>query len=266
MPDCGLGMVAGRSNKNIRVSICLIFIILCFAYSVFLRRPWFARGLDVHHEWVTAHSVCVTNNWLKEGALNLRFLQVIDPDSVEFDTLLKRRIYVSYPAGAFIPVFLIAKIFNIKDLIVLYQSYNLLNHLLIAIILFLLMFEILNHFARFNRLNIIFALGPSLVYLFTPPTLYWHQNVFFADEAVMIFFVAFVYLEIRRFLYGRHSLANKLVFYTIVFLGTLTDWLFLFIVFIAIILRWLFSPAALRFSPIRDSIIPPSFAIAIFSW
>lgn len=243
-------------------------IAIFFILTVYMRKDWFGRPLDVHHEWLTAHSVCVTNNWLKEGALHLRFMHVLNPSSIEFETLLDRKPYLSYPPGAFIPVYLIAKVINAKDLITLYQRYNIFNHFLISIILFLIMFLIIEFSENINRHAIFFSIIPSMIYLFTPPTLYWHQNVFFADQAVILLFVIFVYLEIKNFLSGQLNRWNKLLLFTVVFLGALTDWLFIFVVFVAFLLRVLFSDKTTRFKQIvshfRSLIIPAILSISLF--
>jgi len=255
-------------KKSIIIFGACFLIVLCFAYSVFIRRSWFGRPLDTHHEWLTAHSVCVTKNWIKEGAINLRFMHILNPASIEFGTLLSRDPYVSYPPGTFIPVFLLAKIFNIKDLITLYQAYNLFNHLIISLILFLIMFQTVCYFRDISIFLIFFSIIPSIIYLYTPPTLYWHQNVFFADQAVIMLFIVFVYLEMKHFLYGRLNKWNELFFVFIVFLGTLTEWLFIYIVFVAFTLRILFKLKPMGFKQVITSnlnlIIPTLLTIILF--
>lgn len=221
-----------------------------------------------HQESLTAHSVCVTRNWLKEGAFHLKFMHFLNPDSVEFDTLASRNPYVSYPPGTFIPVFLFVKISHAHDLIRLYETYNLLNHLVISLVLFLMMFMVVSYFKKTSIVNVLFSVIPSLIYLFTPPTLYWHQNVFFADQAVMMLFVLFAYLELRRFIYGKLSWPLEAFSVGLVFLGTLTDWLFVFVVFVAVILRIFFSirPRDFRriLSGIMDLILPAVSAVVLF--
>ena len=234
--------ILGEKDRKIFIILCCCFLIfLFFFYTVYIRHEWFRRPLGYHDWWMTAHSVCVTKNWLKEGAFNLRFMHILNPASVEFDTILSRTPYVSYPPGALIPVFLFAKIFHPKDLILVYESYNLLSHCIIAIFLFLLMFMIIDYYKEVSGTNVFFSIVPSLIYLFTPPTLYWHQNEFFTDQAVMILFVLFIYFEMKRFLYGDLKLPANLLFIGIVFLGTLTDWLFVFIIIVAAALRIFFD-------------------------
>ncbi len=230
----------GINRQKAMAVLCFVLIGACFIYSVFLRQRWFARPLGIHHEWLTAHSVCVTRNWLNDGALKLKFMHVLNPDSIEFGGLAIRDPYVSYPPGAFIPVFLIAKAFGIQDLIVLYQAYNLANHLAIAWMLFILMFMIIDSVKAVSLRNIFFSMVPSLIYLFTPPTLYWHQNVFFADQAVMLLFVIFVYLEVKNYLKGQLGALERFLLGGTVFLGVLTDWLFVFVIAVAVALRVLF--------------------------
>ncbi|HRZ40014.1 MAG TPA: hypothetical protein P5246_03295, partial [Candidatus Omnitrophota bacterium] len=231
---------SGINRQKAITALCFVLIGVCFMYSVVLRQKWFARPLGPHHEWLTAHSVCVTRNWLNDGAFKLKFMHVLNPDSIEFSGLALRDPYVSYPPGAFIPAFLIAKAFGIQDLIRLYQAYNLANHLAIAWMLFALMLMIIDGVKAVSPGNIAFSAAPSLVYLFTPPTLYWHQNVFFADQAVMLFFVIFVYLEMKYYLNRTLKSADRLLLGGTVFLGVLTDWLFVFVIAVAAVLRVLF--------------------------
>ncbi|HTZ11248.1 MAG TPA: hypothetical protein VMD04_02565, partial [Candidatus Margulisiibacteriota bacterium] len=238
-----MNKLSSKKRKKITVFLCCFLILLCFAYTVFIRRARFKMPLDSYNSgWCTAHSVCVTKNWIKEGAFNLRFMHVLNPASIEFDTLLSREPCVSYPPGTFIIVFLLAKILHIKDLIMLYQIYNLFNQLTISLLLFFIMFQIINYFGNINIFTIFFSIMPSITYLYLPPTLHWHQDGFFADQAVIMLFVIFIYLEMKYLLYGRLGAWSKLFFLSIVFLGMLTEWLFAFVVFVAFILRILFVP------------------------
>ncbi|MBN2120930.1 MAG: hypothetical protein JW734_07765 [Candidatus Omnitrophica bacterium] len=258
-----------KKNK-FAIFTCCFLILLAFAFSVHIRRQWFARPLDAHFEWQAGHSVCVTNNWLKEGAFSLRFMHVLNPDSIEFDSFASRKPYVSYPPGTFIPVFLIARIFNITDLVVLYQCYNLFNHLVISIILFLLMFMIIDYFRKVDIFSTFFSLVPSLIYLFTAHTLYYHQNVFFTDQAVMLWFVIFVYMEIKRVLGGQLDKRNRLILLATVFMGTLTDWLFVFVLAAAICMRMIFKDRHMEFkhivASVMDLVAPALAAVFIFSY
>ena len=259
-----------QNKRRVIFYSCCFLIGVCFVYSVFIRRAWFERPLDTHHEWLTAHSVCVTKNWLKEGPFHLRFLHILNPASVEFDTLSSREPYISYPPGTFIPVFLLATLFNINDLIQLYQVYNLINHFVVSLILFSVIFQLLTSIKITGIFHIFFSFVPAIIYLFTPPTLYWHQNVFFADQAVMILFALFIYLEMKRFSYVKLNWWNETLFVLTVFLGVLTDWLFIFVLFVALILRISFQSKSIPLKQFIisqfDMVIPALFAMSLFSY
>lgn len=137
--------------------------------------------------------------------------------------------------------------FKIGNLIPLYQAYNLFNHLAISIILFLIIFQIIEYSKRINVLTIFFSLVPSIIYLFSIPTLYWHQNVFFTDQAVILPFVIFIYMELRYYQNKNLAVGNKLFLIFTVFWGTMTDWLFVFVIFISVILRMVFSYKKITF-------------------
>lgn len=261
-------MLNEKTKKIFIIASCCFLISLCFFFTVQMRSEWLTKSLNGHLSRETAHTACVTKNWLKEGALNLRFLYISWPDSEEYDIIQKRGPYVSYPPGAIFPVFILAKIFQVDNLVLIISSYNLATQYIIAILLFLLMFMVLEYFKEAKGINIFFSIIPSSIYLYTPPTLYWHMIVYFADEAVMVLFALFVFLETKRYLYKGLSRMLNLVSMAVVFLGTLTDWLFVFIVLIAIALRMFFDDK-LEFSRRRilsmlDLIAPAGLAIGLF--
>jgi len=108
--------------------------------------------------------------------------------------------------------------------------YNLFNHFLIAFLLSLTIFIFLRQINIDLINSFLFATLPIFLELLLPAPLYWHQNVFFADQAVILPFVLYIFLEViidgmkNRYTRGLFILQNLILFY-----GFLTDWLFVFV-------------------------------------
>jgi len=59
--------------------------------------------------WITAHSQLMVDNWLENGFWNERGISFWNPPSIEFPSLISRQPYISYPCGAQLPIFVLAK-------------------------------------------------------------------------------------------------------------------------------------------------------------
>ena len=101
----------------------------------------------------------------------------------------------------------------------------------------MMIFFFLRQQLRLDLINLfLFSIIPLLLELMLPGTLYWFQNVFFTDQAVILPFVLYVFLEVikdgiriettknSRILSYLNIFQNIVLFY-----GFLTDWLFIFI-------------------------------------
>ena len=65
------------------------------------------EGCKTRYEWHTASTLVFVNNWLQEGAWNLRFALFDVPRSVEFSDFDQRFLYPAYPPGAMLPVYVL---------------------------------------------------------------------------------------------------------------------------------------------------------------
>ena len=109
--------------------------------------------------------------------------------------------------------------------------YNLLNHFLIAVTLSLTVYFTLNKL-NYNKLQIILlAFIPIIIELLLPGNLYWLQNIYFTDQAVILPFALIVFLEIIQDFIKPNNFI-KILYGLVMFFGVLIDWLFIFIVFV----------------------------------
>lgn len=243
---------SGKWSVLVAVFLVVVFTFTLFSYTVEVRRPWFGKLSPYHHQWLTGSAVKFTKNWYREGALKLRFVMFEEPRSVEFPTLDSREPYISYPPGTIFPLYIISKLKGDEPGPAVVMAYNIANHLLIALFLALMAFFLL-YGARFSApFSFAMALVPPVVEMLMPAPLYWHQNVFFSDQAVILPIALFLFLEVIR----DHVTGNKAVAYMLaglqaaVFIcGALTDWIFYFVavaVFIKRILTGAFRKRLLR--------------------
>mgnify|MGYP005836688021 FL=1 len=244
------GRVWGRRTMGVLLAalLLLVFTFTLFSYTLEARHPWFGKLSPQHHQWLTGSTVKFAKNWWREGALKLRFTMFENPASAEFPTLSSRDAYISYPPGTIIPIYLAARIAGKEPGPALVMSYNLLNHFLVALFLGLLILIVLLDAGFGLPCSFIFSLIPVILELLMPAPLYWHQNVFFSDQAVILPIVLFLFCEaLRDSSPGENLFSNRHVkrsisgLQALVFLyGALTDWLFLFVaaaVFIKRVLR-----------------------------
>jgi hypothetical protein len=89
----------------------------------------------------------------------------------------------------------------------------------------------------------LLATVPIYMYLMLPSPLYWHQNVFFSDQAVMLYVALFVALEVTIY-HGSGRTRKKWLNpaqQLLMFMGVLTDWFFIPLVVIVWLKRLVFG-------------------------
>ncbi|EKQ52019.1 MAG: hypothetical protein B655_2029 [Methanobacterium sp. Maddingley MBC34] len=223
-------------DDNIKAIICIFILfsitLVVFQYTVEIREPWFGElSSDPYsHQWLTGSTLEFSENWYREGPLNWGFVMLETPASIEFTNSSSREPYLSYLPGSIIPIYTLSKVTGTEPNASLVMGYNLFNHFTIALLLSLLIFVFLRQI-KIDYLNsFLFATIPIFLELLLPGPLYWHQNVFFADQAVILPFVLYIFLEIIRdgpnckYAKVLCILQNLVLFY-----GIFTDWLFVFI-------------------------------------
>ncbi len=227
----GGGILTNRNNKIISVILLLVVSAIIFLYTVKIRESWFGTLSEGHHQWLSANTLKFSKDWYAEGAIRLKFLMLRNPRSIEFPTMLSRLPHYSYPPGCVVPIYAISKLRGHEPTTSLLMKYNLANHFLIAYLLSLTVFFFLNRLEFAYRSSFVLALIPLLPEFLLPAPLYWHQNVFFADQAIILPFVLFIFLEvIRGGIRNKFGAGITNFFQSVVmFYGILTDWFFIII-------------------------------------
>jgi hypothetical protein len=221
-------------HERIKVLVCIVLLLSAtfsiFAYTVEIREPWFGTLSENHHQWLTGSTGIFATNWYVEGPLNIKFALLDNPRSIEFQNISSRSPYTSYPPGTVFPIYIISKFLGHKPTITMIMEYNLLNHFLVTFILSLTIFFFLKKL-KIDIVNaFLFSLIPIILELLLPAPLYWFQNVFFSDQAIILPFVIYIFLEVLRDgLYSKNLRIINILQNLVLFYGFLTDWLFVFL-------------------------------------
>jgi hypothetical protein len=100
-----------KKNNIQEIAMVLIMtVFVCAGYKCFYNNAFSGREARGAHIWLSASTVKFVNNWLKEGPIKLKFIMYEYPDSIEFNSLAERSAYISYPPGAIIPPYILAKL------------------------------------------------------------------------------------------------------------------------------------------------------------
>lgn len=232
-----------RARITLAVLALLAITMGLFSYSVQVRSPWRGVLSAGHHQWLSGSTVKFARNWYAEGAATLEFLMLELPRSVEFPTIESRQPYLSYPPGAVLQFYLASRVFGWEPLPWGLMVFNLANHLVIALVLSLTVLLFFRRIGASASGACGLATIPIVIELLLPGPLYWHQNVYFTDQAVILPFALVVLLEVLRDQVNTRPgrLLLDAAQAGIFFLGMLSDWLFAFVSLVVYVKRCIHS-------------------------
>lgn len=249
-----LGKKLNLPYKTIDLLMIFLVISLAFVISMSIRNDWFGT---LSSEWVTGSTIKFVKNWLNENPFSLYFLQLENPNSIEFSNIYERVFYFSYPIGAILPIYLINLVNSSIPTTEVVMGFNLINQWLIALVFSITAYFIISKMIK-NTFTYLFSCLPGVIYIFLPGNLYYHQNVYYADQAVLLPFVLFVCLEIFLKYINNHPRVEKairLFQFFIAFYGALCDWLFFFVGFTILLKRLIFHEFGSDFKTILKNVL-----------
>jgi hypothetical protein len=222
------------------ILICIIiFAILPLKYTV----PVNLQNADNTHEELTAFSLNVVNNWLIDGIINDKFVMYTEYASVEFENNNNRNVYLSYPPGALIPLYLTAKVSGKNEISIGFIKRFVQFEYYLSIILLSLLFYICLRLIEVKSRWLILSLPVmfSSLWAVLPYNVYYMNNVYFTDQAVILLSIIFFLIEIA--FYGKQFKNNEtllnILSCIVLFAGLLTDYYFFCIASVAVFLRLL---------------------------
>lgn len=226
------------TEKPVVVEIIIIFLL--WLASVVISRPIFNRPLEVHHEWLTAHSLVSMRAFDQWGFWKLLGASVLTPKSYEYInsdiTAFNRNdgVYLSYPSFWLVLPYLAIKLLESLHLgidisISSLQTYHLVvNRLICGIVIYYLYQEIINILAKPTiapYIKRLIALIGLVGWMFAPPVLYWTQNVYLTDQAVLLPVYALFLVALKcKFDFDRLSRLGKFSLLGLSLYATSCDW------------------------------------------
>ncbi|HNY49925.1 MAG TPA: hypothetical protein PLV50_10370 [Smithella sp.] len=220
------------------ILVCIIiFVIIPVKYTL----PINLQNADNYHEELTAFSLNVVNNWLIDGIFSDQFIMYPDYASVEFENNSNRNMYLSYPPGALIPLYLTAKVSGKSEIsIELIKHFVQLEYFLSVFVLSLLFYICLNTIeVTSGFLKIFLPVLFAALWAYLPYNIYYMNNVYFADQAVIFLSILFFLIEMA--LYAKELKKYKVLLQIssgmVMFTGILTDYYFFCIAFVAVFFR-----------------------------
>lgn len=238
---------APRTGISFRTGLPIVtlLVLLVFSVSVIQRAPSFGelassawRGLEIGRH--SAAFITAVNNWLDEGIIAHRFAVRIYPASVENPDFETRGLYISYPPGHIISLFLLAKVFGCRVNTSLWMAHSYGVEFLIAYILCVMAL----YFARRSSASLIpaclISTTPAILFLLMPMPQWYYMDLYGPELFVLLPFVLVVFLELLRDNTARGTQLRTClgcVQSLLVAWGAFTEYLFIFVVAILCLKR-----------------------------
>jgi hypothetical protein len=228
-----------KNNVKEAAAVLLMAVLVCAEYTRLYNDAFTGHDARGAHIWLSASTVKFVNNWLKEGPLNLNFIMYECPDSIEFNNITERSAYISYPPGAVIPPYLLAKLLHKDEIqIGFIKQFLKVKFLFDSLLVCFIAYSILRFTLRLKQ-RILAALASVMLstsWMCIPINLYYLRNVYFSDQCIISVVLFYILLEIYDEYFSRTSqTALKYIYFglkfTVSLYGVLTDWYFFFVLF-----------------------------------
>ena len=220
---------ADSSSKSLRVAGAIIFCVWMAGLS--LKWPFIGDYRDLGgHLWVSSHIVLIVRNWLLESPFHSFFAMVWTPPSIELPDLAARGVYVSYPPGAALPVWLLSALTGTEPSIITVRLWNAFCGLIISLCIAGVTFRVTNNFHRSAAL--VGAIVSGITYLCLRMPFVSHYNSYFSDMAVLIPVTALILHECSE-----RSKSSIMIVMALILWGALTDPLMYFVCAFLVLLR-----------------------------
>lgn len=265
-----------KSFCNIFQYIILFFGAVCAFALVYAK----VFKVDYHNMGgaylsMSASTIKFVNQWLKEGAWNLRFTCYEYFDSIEFHTLSERCPYISYPSGSTFLIWLMAKLMGRTHIGISFlkhvQAVFLCMEVLVAAFFSWLFLTHLGFSRRIEKLAI--SLGVAITWMYLPGTAWYLSNVLWSDQVIILYIMVFMLLEYvsDTLKNGKPTIFMRACKIGIIYMGVLTDyyfWIFVFCVFLMKLLRFILLKTELKriISEVLEYVCPVVCGVITFLW
>jgi len=214
-------------HRSLTATLVALGVLLVWVYALGVRLPYMDQIPVFDADVTTAAAHMWARIWSDEGPLKIWFSTPRSPRSIEAPTLAMRTLYESWPPGAFVPIYVVAKFLGVEPTVPLVNWINTITHGLIALATAFAVFNL----ALFNRLesvsSAVLAVGVAFPLLLSRGLIYVFSQVYDVVTAVLVYTAIFILLEV---LYYAARTANEqriisAIQLVTIFLAFFVDWL-----------------------------------------
>ena len=234
------------ANKS-KISVILLFLVLTLTFVVSFKTRFVVHydRLYGYLSYLSGSTLKFVNNWLIETPQKLHFLNFELPDSIEFNNLIERESYISYPSGCTFFVYIFAKLFGRQTI-----DISFLKHLQMVcfwmetLLLAIFVYRFLKNIGIKSEIEkTVAAFLTAIFWAWMPINVWYLANVYFADQCIILFVMAFLYVEYENYYCKNSQLVIILNFIKafLIFAGILIDYYFWILTFVAFLLQIIHS-------------------------
>ena len=233
-------------ENNTTKSLIILFFTLTVVFTVSYKTIFNVNYTELQgfHCWLSASTIKFVNNWLEEGPLTLSFVNYESPASIEFNNNTERGPYISYPSGCTLFVYIAAKISGNSAIDISFLKHLQMICFWIETLLFgLFVYGFLgrnNVKSEFEK--IIASFATASLWLLLPINVWYLANIYFADQCVTLFVMAFLIIE-YEYLFSEKQSSKRLlngIRALILFCGLLIDYYFWIMAFVAFVIEMIY--------------------------
>jgi hypothetical protein len=200
-------------------------------------------------DYITAVTLMWARNWWIEGPWHMLFSMPYAPLSVETATPdLRFGMYQSWPPGAVVSLYLVAKLTNTEPNITMVNWLNVAGHGLIALFLALAGYVVAGILRRPRIDRVALAILAACLVLFPRGPVYFFSQVYTFDTHIVVFYALLVFVAALEVAAASRASATRWYVAQLAILvsGLFVDWLFYFVYAVWFVLRWWGSRAEYR--------------------
>ena len=218
------------------LGVCVVYVaVLDWRFPYIHQLPMF--DLD----YITSVTMMWARNWWIEGPWHMLFSMPYAPLSVEMPTPdLRYAMYQSWPPGAVVSLYLVAKLTNTEPNITMINWLNVAGHGLIALFLALSGYVAAGILRRPEIDRVALAILAACLVLFPRGPVYFFSQVYTFDTHIVVFYALLIFVATLEVAAASRTAATwcYVAELAILISGLFVDWLFYFVYAVWFVLRW----------------------------
>ena len=232
-----------RDLSGATLSLVSAVLGVCVVYIVVLdwRFPYIHQIPVFDLDYITAVTMGWAREWWIEGPWHLLFAMPYAPLSVETATpALRSGMYASWPPGAVVSLYLVAKLTNTEPNITMINWLNVAGHGLIALFLALSGYVAAGILRRPAIERVALAVLAACLVLFPRGPVFFFSQVYTFDTHIVVFYALLVFVATLEVAAASRTAATWCYVAELIILvcGLFVDWLFYFVYAVWFLLRW----------------------------